>query len=736
MNLTALQHSPFLQSLGWAIANSLWQAATLWITYHLVIGVYKNASAKLKHNLSTILLSVAFVWFCITLFTKYFTIVDQSGNYEVQYYDVNDITAAATWNNLLNKVAGILPYLSVAYLLLLIFLLFRLINIYRVTRFIKFNGLQKPGVEWKLFTEKVARHMGITKQIRLWVSHHIDVPATIGFMKPVILIPLASINQFSADQLEAIILHELSHIKRNDYLINLFISIIETLLFFNPFIVLLAKVIKRERENCCDDFVIQYQYDRHAYASALLSLEQFRNSDLRLAIGATSGKKQLLLRIKRIMEVNSNSNFNYGQKLAALLLITGVICSVAWLSPQKKETKKQMAGKIRNTITDKKINRNENPETIFVGLESTSNELNTIAKGKNSIVKPQSKKVLTARERQLKELRDLNLKQIAEREYKFTNRLFQETKKQLVRRTPQKYNPYKALIARRAGYTQALFDNNKALISWANVEFNGQKDFSTFELQKLQGEIEKAQFSFSFDCDEMQASIKQALEAQQHKPETHLREKLTEAKIQNLIKTQNKNSGEILKRLELDRSKGSITVSSNGKIYYRDSIVIAEIKMVRDREKQIPGHTATGNKVYIAQENLNTTDHHQSGYAYGYTKTDENKSKKIPTKVNGSTITEVNVAPVQRVRSGSIYRTAPASGNGNIRENDPPKTTVVPKPGTTPKDNVRIEYRNGVIVLNGKKLEMPDTNELYALYSVKGKKLVSKAKNIVEHVDH
>ena len=74
---------------------------------------------------------------------------------------------------------------------------------------------------------------------------------------------------------------------------------IETILFFNPFVVLMARVIKRERENCCDDFVIQYQYDRHSYASALLSLEQFRNLNLRLAIGATSGKKQLFLRIKK-----------------------------------------------------------------------------------------------------------------------------------------------------------------------------------------------------------------------------------------------------------------------------------------------------------------------------------------------------------------------------------------------------------------------------------------------------
>ena len=132
--------------------------------------------------------------------------------------------------------------------------------------------------------------MGISRKVSVWISQHIDVPATIGFIKPVILIPFASLNNLSGDQLEAIILHELSHIKRNDYLINIMVAVIETILFFNPFVVLLSKVIKRERENCCDDFVLQYRYDPHSYAYALLRLEQSRATNLKLAIGAVSGK--------------------------------------------------------------------------------------------------------------------------------------------------------------------------------------------------------------------------------------------------------------------------------------------------------------------------------------------------------------------------------------------------------------------------------------------------------------
>ena len=338
MNLTALQHSPFLQSLGWAIANSLWQAVLLYITYFFINGIYKNASSRFKTNAGTVMLFSAFIWFCFTFFSKYFSIESKAANgFATPIYFDTHLATHATSNNLwyavLNSISAALPYLSIAYLLLLIFLSIKMISSYRFTNFIKTNGLQKPSAEWKLFTERVSRHIGISKNIKLWLSHHVDVPATIGFFKPVILIPVASINQLSQQQLEAIILHELAHIKRNDFLLNIIISLIETVLFFNPFIVLLIRKIKSESENCCDDFVIQYQYDRHSYASALVSLEQSRNTNLRLAITATSGRKQLLQRIKRIMEVKNNTGFNYGQKLLALLLITGIFCSIAWLSP-------------------------------------------------------------------------------------------------------------------------------------------------------------------------------------------------------------------------------------------------------------------------------------------------------------------------------------------------------------------------------------------------------------------
>ena len=343
MDLAALQHSVFLQALGSAILNSLWQCFLLWLIYETISVSYRSASAKFKNNLGTLLLFVSFGWFVSSFLFKFFNkqhlaspVAIAKGFSPDAPYTVH---ADSGFNTFLSYASASLPYLSVAYIFLLFFLMSRLFAAYRYVYYISNKRLINPTKELQLFAFKAARNIGITKKISVWISHHIDVPATIGFVKPVILIPLASINNLSCQQLEAIILHELAHIKRNDYITNLIISVIETVLFFNPFTALLANSIKRERENCCDDFVLQYRYDPHSYASALLRLEESRMRKLKLAIGAVSGKNQLLSRIKRI--TNSpvvSRQFYYGQKLIALILVTACICSVAWLSPKEKKS--------------------------------------------------------------------------------------------------------------------------------------------------------------------------------------------------------------------------------------------------------------------------------------------------------------------------------------------------------------------------------------------------------------
>jgi len=338
MDLTTFQHSLFLHALGNAILNSMWQGFLLWIVYETIIISYKNRNAKFKHNLCVLFIATSFIWFIITLISR--LLISQKIALAPGINNINTVKGTISpFHEILSFAANMLPYLSIAYILLLFFLMIKLFAAYKYVHFISKKNLIAPSQHLQNFAAKVAFQLKILKKIEVWISNNIEVPATIGFIKPVILIPFASVNNLSVYQLEAIILHEFSHIKRNDYLVNLLVSIIETVLFFNPFIAVFVKIIKRERENCCDDLVLQYQYDPHSYASALLRLEQSRKATIQLALGAVSGKKQLLSRVKRITGTDTVSQFNYGQKLFALLIITGIFCSLAWLSPSniKKE---------------------------------------------------------------------------------------------------------------------------------------------------------------------------------------------------------------------------------------------------------------------------------------------------------------------------------------------------------------------------------------------------------------
>jgi beta-lactamase regulating signal transducer with metallopeptidase domain len=459
MDLSTFQHSLFLTALGNAILNSLWQGFLLWIVYQLVLVFRKNTSSKLKHNLSVLSVFASFAWFLNTLFSKLFFTNTIRVSAEIDNLQ-NTSSNTSILNSLFSFSAPVLPYLSIAYILLLFLLMIKLFSAYKQVHSIAQRNLIIPPDHLLHFSKKVASHLKINKRIQIWISNSIQVPATIGFIKPAILIPLASINNLSADQLEAIILHEFSHIKRNDYLINLWMSFIETVLFFNPFIACFIKVIKQERENCCDDLVLEYRYDPHSYASALLNLEHARYENVQLALGAVSGKKELLARIKRITGTGAVNHFNYAQKLFALLLTTAIFCCLGWISSLK--VKKELSIHTTSiTIAKKTINSVEAIVQKSGDVETAANQ-NTLpevdSKSKMNIVKP--KKDTNIMVKQKIKIKDQHLQNVTIdlNGFDFNNQI-------------------------ENGLKQAFIEINK--IDWKGVEENIKKSFEEINVEDL-----------------------------------------------------------------------------------------------------------------------------------------------------------------------------------------------------------------------------------------------------------
>lgn len=354
--MQSLFQSAFLQALGYSIANSLWQMAFLWLLYVVISAVLKPAASH-KYILAVSLETIGFIWFIVTLQFYY------SQYSRLLYIESTglDSQAIATlvpqgqgFRSLLIewmiRIEQLLPYLSVAYLLLMLILCVRWVMSYRYTQLIRQEGLLKIPAEWRIFVKTTARQLGIQREVAVFLSEKISSPLTIGFLKPLILIPVASINHLTVSQLEAVLLHEMAHIKRYDYLINMLLSVTEIALFFNPFIQLLSRQIKKERENSCDDWVLQFQYSATTYAEALLRIAQLQAKPSLALAAHGSNENELLNRVKRMIGVKEQG-FHYRKQLLALLLVTGILSSIAWLNPDHPSKQKENTA---STVTNEK----------------------------------------------------------------------------------------------------------------------------------------------------------------------------------------------------------------------------------------------------------------------------------------------------------------------------------------------------------------------------------------------
>ncbi len=309
----------FLQSLGWAVLNSLWQMALLWVIYQVITGIFRNARTSFKSSLASSLLVGGFAWFIYTFISAY-TSTPASSVLSSALLPVEGNQQVNDW------LQRTLPLASVIYLVLLILPLLHFVRNYRYVQVIRNYGLSRMNVEWRMFVNKLAIQMGIRKKVQIWVSEFVASPVTIGFLKPVILVPLAAINQLTPQQMEAVLLHELSHIRRFDYLVNLIINFTYTLLYFNPFVKAFMKIVEIEREKSCDEMVLQFQYDSHEYATALLTLEKSHPAHKLMALGATGQKQDLLHRIELILGLQRKKFLSFN-KLAGLM--AGLLCVIA-----------------------------------------------------------------------------------------------------------------------------------------------------------------------------------------------------------------------------------------------------------------------------------------------------------------------------------------------------------------------------------------------------------------------
>src|SRR5579872_4330744 len=288
-----LTHSALLRALGWSLFNSLWQMGLLWLFYSVIVLLFRNWPARVSHGLLLLLLAAGSIWSVLTFVSAYWLAPGEG--YDLTFFVPQHVDLFAAGRQL---AVELLPYCSTLYLLTLGVLLIRYGRRYRASRRLTRTGLSPVSAHFNDFVRATARQMGIRPAVGVFLSGLVDVPVTLGFVKPLILVPVSMITRLTPAQIEAILVHELAHIRRHDYLIHLLTSVQELLFFFNPFTRLLIIQLRKEREHSCDDHVLQFRYDAATYVSALLSLARHHREN-RLALAAVDGGEKLLLQRTR-----------------------------------------------------------------------------------------------------------------------------------------------------------------------------------------------------------------------------------------------------------------------------------------------------------------------------------------------------------------------------------------------------------------------------------------------------
>ena len=168
----------------------------------------------------------------------------------------------------------------------------------RVSR-MKSHGAVPADGALQAMVSRLTRRLHLTRAITLLQSSAVEVPTVIGWLKPTVLLPIGVLSGLTPLQIEAILAHELAHIRRHDYFVNLLQSLVETLLFYHPGVWWLSRRIRIEREHCCDDLAVSLCGDPVVYASALADLEELRGQQVQLVMAASGGA--LLARVRRLL---------------------------------------------------------------------------------------------------------------------------------------------------------------------------------------------------------------------------------------------------------------------------------------------------------------------------------------------------------------------------------------------------------------------------------------------------
>lgn len=345
-------------ALCWTLLHSVWQIVVIALLLSLLLVLLKRNSAGLRYIICNIFLwLVVMASFATFIYyhqrsEKLFNVVYVPVRVSVQPADkvlaANTIAeknpdpsvitdkAQSPWTAFNQYFNRHLPAIVLFWTLGVCFFIIRLLSGLSYISYLKKRQSYPPPDKWQRIVQSLSAKAGCRRPLLLKESGIAVTPMVVGFLKPVILFPVGMLNNLTYEEAEGILAHEIAHIIRNDYFINIIQSIIEAVYYYHPAAWWMSSMIRNERESACDEIAVRMTGNSLNYAKALIAVEQLRVAQPRTALAfAGKGKSQLRTRIERILNI-SNSKNNSMSKIIAVSLIFALFTTLAVSQNSKK----------------------------------------------------------------------------------------------------------------------------------------------------------------------------------------------------------------------------------------------------------------------------------------------------------------------------------------------------------------------------------------------------------------
>ena len=367
-----------VSSFGWMLVHSLWQGALLVLVASLALYLLRKSPATVRYSVGILTLSAQLISSILTFFYYYFNATPKVLSTALR----NTAHNVADWKTLtyeLSLTSKVQLWLTthihelvICWLIGAAVLVIRFLGGWIYTEYLRHNSRLVMNKEWRVRFGVLTAKLKVYQSIELKESSKILTPMVIGTLQPVVLIPIGLLLGFPTAQIEAILAHELAHIRRHDYLVNMLQSFVEVVFFFHPALWWLSERVRVEREHCCDDLAIEACGDRLSLAHALVGIAEFK-SNHSLAMAFASKKPLLLQRVKRVLGVAPKSTGIFGGLPVTMLFIAALISVSVYAVGQDTLKKKrakakthQVAAKQSKTVSI----RNENGVLVSVEPET------------------------------------------------------------------------------------------------------------------------------------------------------------------------------------------------------------------------------------------------------------------------------------------------------------------------------------------------------------------------------